>query len=251
MLVTRRLKVALETSAQAWDAPTSCSFFLGADWRKVNQDFLSLHSPSDWMLIYKMQKHICQIFKDNLVIFFRLLRVFLHKNNMVVLLILLHSTCTAWLSQHFVCYKTVPLQYSVLQIWFSGCTEREREVRQLYFVSLSMLKWCPSQGKQHHLQGRNYAAILQHSQEAACRPRCSLRISILLKPLTHTHRGPANMQTQHFKTRTGIFKIQVLAFTSFGVHSSSNLRGHSQKSTCVTASLSRCHVRNLYLISNT
>lgn len=136
MLVTRRLKVALETSAQAWDAPTSCSFFLGADWRKVNQDFLSLHSPSDWMLIYKMQKHICQIFKDNFVIFLGFWGVFLHKDNMVVLLILLHSTCTAWLSQHFVCYKTVPLQYSVLQIWFSGCTERERGEAAVLCVSL-------------------------------------------------------------------------------------------------------------------
>lgn len=250
MLVTRRLKVALETSAQAWDAPTSCSFFLGADWRKVNQDFLSLHSPSDWMLIYKMQKHICQIFKDNLIIFLGFWGFFCIK--------------ITWLSCLFYC--TAPAQHdsastsSVTKLFpcstlccrfGSQAALREREVRQLYFVSLSMLKWCPSQGKQHHLQGRNYAAILQHSQEAACRPRCSLRISILLKPLTHTHRGPANMQTQHFKTRTGIFKIQVLAFTSFGVHSSSNLRGHSQKSTCVTASLSRCHVRNLYLISNT
>lgn len=138
-------------------------------------------TPSDSVFIHRMLNLIRQIFRYNLIIlkpFFLLF--FCIKTTWLSCLLYCTAPVQRDSASTFSCYKTVPLQYSALQIWLSGCTERE--VRQLYFVSLSKLKWCPSQGKQHHLWGCNYAAILQHSREAACRPRCSLCISILLKP---------------------------------------------------------------------
>ena len=72
--------------------------------------------------------------------------------------------------------------------------------RHVYFVSLSELKWSPSGGKQHHLWGCNYAAILQNSQEAACRPRCSLCIPVLRNLRTYTTRHPP-----HTRAHTHIY----------------------------------------------
>lgn len=117
-----------------------------------------------------------------------------------------HQNSTTLFRRHRT--KCAPWQYSCSRGTFPlnnnfDCTERE------YFVSRSELMWCPSEGKQHHLWGRNYAAILQHSQQAVCRPRCSLCWSCAslytLNPLqTYTARPCTHTSAHtHEKMRAG------------------------------------------------